>query len=137
MKKWITIIVLGLTIFTVGCFNKLKTYEEIDYNKLINMFEEKQNFVLFIGSATCDHCSLYKVTLDEVIKKYQIKVYYIDISKLSVEENAKLKLYVNYTGTPTTSFIENGVEESMYDRVDGNRPYDKVIEKFKNKGYIK
>lgn len=136
MKKWIIVIVLGLALLT-GCSGKLKTYEELDYNKLMKMFEEKQDFVLFIGSAKCDHCSLYKVTLEEVIKKYQVKVYYVDISKLTTEENNKLKLYVNYSGTPTTAFIENGVEESIYDRVDGNRPMDKVVEKFKNKGYIK
>ena len=135
MKKLIIAIFLGVILLT-GCTSKLKTYEEVDYNKIMNMFEEKQDFVLFIGSTTCDHCSLYKVTLDEVIKKYQVKVYYIDISKLTTEENNKLKLYVNYSGTPTTAFIENGVEESSYDRVDGNRPMDKVVEKFKNKGYI-
>ena len=67
MKKLIIAIVLGVILLT-GCTSKLKTYEEVDYNKIMNMFKEKQDFVLFIGSTTCDHCSLYKVTLDEVIK---------------------------------------------------------------------
>lgn len=101
------------------------------------MIEEKQSFILFIGSTECQHCDLYKETLNEVISKYQIKISYIDISKLSVAENAKLKTYVNYTGTPTTAFIENGVEASMYDRIDGNKPMNKVVEKLKKKGYIK
>lgn len=101
------------------------------------MFEKKQSFVLFIGSTECQHCDLYKETLNEVIKKYQIHITYIDISKLSNEEQNKLKTIVNYTGTPTTIFIENGEETSMYDRIDGNKAIDKVIEKLKKKGYIK
>ncbi len=137
MKKWIMFVVISLTLFTTSCGNKLSTYEEISYDKFNSMIEGKQSFVLFIGSTTCSHCDLYKETLNAVIKKYQVHIYYIDVSKLSLDENNKLKLIANYTGTPTTVFIENGQETSMYDRIDGNRPMDKVIEKLKKKGYIK
>ncbi len=137
MKKIFILAIIGLSFCLTGCGNKLKTYGEIDYKTLMNMIEEKQSFILFIGSTECQHCDLYKETLNEVISKYQIKISYIDISKLSVAENAKLKTYVNYTGTPTTAFIENGVEASMYDRIDGNKPMNKVVEKLKKKGYIK
>lgn len=137
MKKWIMFVVISLTLFTTACGNKLTTYEEIDYQKFNTMIEAEQSFVLFIGSTTCSHCDLYKETLNEAIKKYQVHIYYIDVSKLSSDENNKLKLVANYTGTPTTVFIENGQETSMYDRIDGNRPMDKVIEKLKKKGYIK
>lgn len=137
MKKLFIFMIIGISLFLTGCGDKLKTYNEVEYKTLMNMFEEKQSFVLFIGSTDCHHCDLYKETLNEVISKYQVKINYVDISKLSVEENAKLKVYVNYNGTPTTAFIENGVETSMYDRIDGNKPMTKVIEKLKKKGYIK
>ncbi len=137
MKKLFILITISLCLCLTGCGNKLKTYNEVDYKTLMDMFEKKQSFILFIGSAQCQHCDSYKDTLNEVISKYQIKVNYIDISKLSVTENAKLNVYVNYTGTPTTAFIENGAETSMYDRIDGNKPMSKVIEKLKKKGYIK
>lgn len=137
MKIWMMFVVISLTLFTTACGNKLTTYEEINYPKFNSMIGEKQSFVMFIGSTTCPHCDLYKETLNEVIKKYQVHVYYIDVSKLSSDENNKLKLIANYTGTPTTVFIENGQETSMYDRIDGNKPMDKVIEKLKKKGYIK
>ncbi len=136
VKKWIWII-LGASLLLTGCFNKLKTYEEVGYQKLMDMFDKKQSFVLFIGSTECQHCDLFKETLNEVIKKYQIRITYIDISKLSSEEEHKLKSKINFTGTPTTVFIENGEETSMYDRIDGNKPMDKVVEKLKKKGYIK
>ena len=136
MKKWVTF-VISIACLITGCGNKLKTYREVNYETLMNMFEQKQSFVLFIGSTNCSHCDLYKETLNEVIKKYQINITYIDISKLSLEENNKLKLFVNYNGTPTTAFIENGKEASMYDRIDGNKSMEKVVEKLKKKGYIK
>ncbi len=137
MKKLFAFVIIGLSLLLTGCGNKLKTYKEVDYKALMNMFEEKQSFILFIGSTECQHCDLYKETLNEVISKYQVKISYIDISKLSMEENAKLKIYVNYNGTPTTAFIEQGEETSMYDRIDGNKPLNKVVEKLKKKGYIK
>ena len=137
MKKVFGVIMIILSLCLTGCRNKLKTYNEVDYKTLMNMFEEKQSFILFIGSAECQHCDLFKDTLNEVISKYQVKISYIDISKLSVAENAKLKVYVNYNGTPTTAFIENGAETSMYDRIDGNKPLNKVVEKLEKKGYIK
>lgn len=137
MKKRVLLFLTVFTFFITACGNKLKTYEEINYDTLINMVEEKQSFVLFIGSTECTHCDSYKSTLEEVIKKYQVRIYYVDISKLSKEENSKLKAIANFTGTPTTVFIENGMETSMYDRIDGNRPMDKVVEKLKKKGYIK
>ena len=137
MKKILVLIMICVSLCVTGC-GKLKTYEEVDYETLMNMFSEKQSFVLFIGSTDCSHCTLYKETLNEVISKYQVKITYIDISKLTVEENAKLNSYVNYNNaTPTTAFIENGVETSIYDRIEGNRAMDKVVEKLKNKGYIK
>lgn len=136
MKKWLVVTLIG-AIFLTGCGRKLTTYQEVDYDKLIQMFEQKESFILFIGSTECSHCDLYKLTLDDVIKKYQVKITYVDVSKLEKEEVSKLKSIVNYTGTPTTAFIENGVETSMYDRIDGNKTIDKVVEKLKKKGYIK
>lgn len=137
MKKWMIVMIGVLTFLLSGCGNKLTTYNEVDYKTLMNMVEEKQSFILFIGSAECDHCSLYKETVNKVVKKYQVNITYIDISKLSVEEKNKLATIVNYDGTPTTAFIENGKETSKYDRIEGNKSYDKVVEKLEKKGYIK
>lgn len=135
VKKWIYILI-GVLLLT-SCGNKLKTYEEANFEQLMNMFDNKQSFILFVGSTECPHCELYKETLNEVIKKYQVHITYIDISKLSKEESSKLKSIVNFTATPTTIFIEQGEELSMYDRIEGNKPIDKVVEKLKKKGYIK
>lgn len=123
-------------MFICGC-SALKTYDEISYKKLNNMLDKKENFILFIGSSTCSACSSYKITLDKVIKKYGVDIKYIDLSKLSDKEKGDVTAKFPISGTPTTIFIENGVENDTYNRIDGNVRYSKIVDKLKENGYVK
>lgn len=136
MKKILFIAVITLVSLT-GCNSKLKTYEEIDYNTFIDKIENKESFILFIGSSTCQHCDAFKVTIKNIVKKYQIKIYYIDIHKFDEDQSKKFKTYINFSATPTTVFITNGKEKTTYNRINGNLNYDKVVEKIKKAGFIK
>lgn len=134
MKKLIVMIIPLLFLF--GC-NKT-TFEEINYKKLDTLITNKESFVLFIGANSCSHCSTYKVTLNEAIRKNNVdNVKYIDADLLSETEVSKLKQTANYTGTPTTVFIEKGKEESSYNRINGDRDYDYIVNKLQKNGYIK
>lgn len=145
MQKKIGIIfMLFIMILTVSGCNKLTTYEEITYNQLMTKVENKDDFILFIGSSQCNHCATYKYTIDAIIEKYQIKVYYINVYNLDKEQNNNLNKLFPYQGTPVTIFAKNG--EELHDeegnrltdtRVDGARDYDIVVEKLKKQGYIK
>lgn len=138
MKKKIIAIILTIAfIFTTTGCNKLTTYEELTYDDLMNKIEQKEDFVLMIGSSECNHCLTFKKTLDKVIEKYQVKIYYINVHDLSDEEDKELRNQFYYTGTPTTVFVKKGKETSMNDRIDGNKPYKTVVEKLKKQGYIK
>ena len=117
--------------------NSINFYDEISYSELNKMISDKKDFVLFIGSETCSACSSYKVSLNKVIRKYNIDVKYLDISKLSEKENSELISKFPISGTPTTIFVNDGVEKDTYRRIDGNVRYSKIVEKFKNSGYIK
>lgn len=136
MHKIVNIITLLLVICIVGCSNGLKTYKEIDYNTYGEMIDNKEDFILFIGSNECSHCIEYEETLDEVIKEYNVEVNYLDLSKLSKEEMNEFKSQISFTGTPTTIFIEKGEEKSHYNRIVGALSYDKIVEKFKENGYV-
>lgn len=114
-----------------------KTYKEISYKELTNMLNQKQSFILFIGSDTCSACSSYKETLNEVISKYGTDVKYIDLHKLSEKEESDVISQFPITGTPTTVFITNGKEKDTYNRIVGNAKNSKIVEKFKENGYIK
>lgn len=132
MRKIILLLIPILCL--LGCSKN--SYIEINYKKMNQMFEEKNDFILFIGATSCSHCDTYKVTLKEIVKTYDIKIYYIDIDALSETERNDLKRKVNYSGTPTTVFIKKGKEESVYNRIVGDRSFDYIANKLKQNGYI-
>ncbi len=133
MKK--IIILLLPFLFLCGCGNK--TYKEITIETLTKKVEKKETFILMIGAESCTHCAGYKTTINEVIKDYNVTIYYIDVDKLSDKENSKLKKIASYKGTPTTVFIKKGEEESTYMRIIGERDYDYVVNKLYKNGFIK
>lgn len=125
-------------IITVGCKKKVTTYIEITYDEFKQMIENKESFPLFVGSNQCSHCDDYKITLNEFIKDYHVKVYYIDIAKMEKEQYNEFVTYVNFGGsTPTTVFITDGVEKTTYNRIVGALSYSKIESKFEKAGYIK
>lgn len=136
MKKVFLLIIMLLPLLA-GCGSKLTTYEEIEYDEFIEKIENKDDFILFIGSSTCQHCDAFKETVKSVVKKYQIKIYYIDIHKFTEQQSNKFKTYINFSSTPTTVFIYNGIEKTTYNRINGNLSYDKVIDKLTKAGFIK
>ena len=144
MKKNIFLIV-GMTLILIGCLCNLlpkllvpKTYKEINFSKLEKMIDNKEDFVLFIGSEECSHCKKFKKTINRVVEEYKIKVYYIDILKLNEEENAFINAHFPYSGTPTTIVIKDGVEyERQRTRIEGAKGYEFTVERLTKAGIIK
>lgn len=136
LKKFFLMLIISL-VFVTGCEKKLSTYDEISYNKLIEKLDSKESFILYIGSASCSHCALFKGTINSVIKNYQVKVSYIDISKLTKTELNLLSSRIQYSGTPTVAFVEKGQASSALNkRIVGDVEYDKVVKKMQTNGYI-
>ena len=136
MKK-VLIILVCLTLFTTGCFNKKDTYIELSYEQLEEKITNKDSFILVIGSSQCTHCASYKTTMTDIVKKYKIDVYYIDIYQLSDEKLAKLNNKFVFTGTPTTVFVDEGKEKDpQFNRIDGAKDFDYIVEKLKKNKYI-
>ena len=136
MKK--ILILITIMFMLTGCGKT--TYDEVSYSDLNNMIDNKEDFILFIGSSTCSACTAYKVTLNDIIKEYNVDVKYIDLSKLSKEEQSELTSEFPISGTPTTVIdirIADGKEEDTHNRIDGNARNSKIVEKFKENGYIK
>lgn len=139
MKKVLTVLftLIISTIFISGCSQEeLKDYTEISYSTFISKKENKEKFPLVIGSSECSACANYKIYMDQFIKKYQVEVFLIDISKLSDEEYATLKTEISFTGTPTTVFYEDGKLTSFYNRIDQVEPLSVITEYFKKNKYI-
>lgn len=137
-KRIIFFSMLFISMFlTMACSKKLTTYIEISYSEFNKKIENKESFSLFVGSSNCSHCDDYKITLNKLIKNHQIEVYYIDVAKLTNDELNKFKTVINFNGTPTTVFITEGSEKTVYNRIVGALSYSKVEDKFEKAGYIK
>ena len=136
MKKigLIAMVILGLFGIT-GC-QKYTTYTEISYQQLKEKMDAKDTFVLVVGSATCTACSNYKMTMEQVIKAKQVEIFYIDLNKLTSEEDAKLYSEFVVTSSPTTIFFDKGEQEPVINRIVGSADYDKIIEALEKRGYL-
>jgi predicted bacteriocin transport accessory protein len=136
MKKFLVIFLFAL-FFITGCGNKkYTTYDEISFNDYKSMIDNKESFPMVIGSSTCSACSLFKPTMETFIKKYNIDVKYVDISKLSEEDGNEFSSLVGFKSTPTTVFVKDGKLVSYYYWIIGSDSLNGVVDAYKRMGYI-
>ena len=136
MKKFL-ILLSFVVIFVTGCGSKkYTTYDEISYSDYKEMISNKETFPLVIGRTGCSACELFKPTMEAFISKYDIDVKYIDISKLSDEENNEFSSLVGFNSTPTTIFFKDGEQTSTYYRIVGSDTLDNVVKAYKRMGYV-
>ena len=112
---FIILLAVGVSLFFVFYSNP-KTYKEITFSELEELMDSGNKFILFIGSNSCSHCTVFKVSVNEVVSDYGVTVNYIDVSKLSDEEYAYLNSHLSFSATPTTVLIDSG-DEKVEDRV--------------------
>ncbi|MGI6324651.1 MAG: thioredoxin family protein [Bacilli bacterium] len=108
----------------------------ITLNELEQLIEDKETFILFIGSTECGACKLFTPNLEAVLTKYKIKINYIAHNKLDNEERSNFQHLIQFDSYPTVVFFENGIENSTINRIVGAAPQNKIIEKLKDNGYI-
>lgn len=129
------ILILTLVIYNIN--NKSRLHE-LTTDKVIEKINNKENFILCISATYCDHCNSYKPKLKKISKKYKIDIYYIDYDKYDSKKQEEFRNYISFDGsTPVTIFIHEGEEKTTVNRINGNVNEKKIIEKFKNNGFIK
>lgn len=132
MKK-ILLILMSLFLIT-GCGKR--EYTQLTYNDLETKLNNKDNFVLVIGSATCVACDTYEKTMQDVMTKNDIEIFFLDLNALTDEEATKVYSKFVYSYTPTTIFIKDGEETDTHNRIVGAGEYDDVLSKLEKLGYI-
>lgn len=136
-------IIIGIIVL-VGVFLVYKLAFTNDENNLINIsvndletkVNEKETFILVISQTGCSHCKQYLPELDRTLGEYDMEAYVINVSELSDKENKTLAEYVNFSGTPTTIFMQSGEEKTTLNRIVGYAPKNKIVERLKSLGYI-
>jgi len=136
MKKILLALALLISVIGLTGCSKYKTYTELSFDEFQNKLNNKDSFVIVMGSSTCSACAMYKKTMDEIIKDEQVEIFYLGLDKL--DDTQYSKIYSKYVvkSTPTTIFFENGEEVSTYDRIVGSAGYSDVISKLKKYGVI-
>ena len=59
---------------------------EISVDEYVEIIKNDSYNLMFIGSATCGYCTMFKPELKEVLEQYDVNIYYLDLSKVSSEE---------------------------------------------------
>lgn len=139
MKKLFILIITLVCISLTGCGNS-KNLIEISYDELAKKIENKDTFVLYVGSSSCSHCAEFRPLLEKIINKYKLDVYYINMANLSDSKyNAVLKK-VDGKGTPITVYLEKGktkISPKIEGFIDYDTTYNTTLEFFKDLNLIK
>lgn len=138
MKKVLFILISAFTLFMcMGCsLNSEKgNVVEISYNEFAQKIKNRESFVIYVGSATCGHCSTFLPTLEKVVEEKELTVYYIDKSKLTTNQSNAVTKKVDLQGTPTLCSIKDGKADTNNNLV-GAKDYDTTLKFFKATGHI-
>lgn len=110
---------------------------KLSVEELEEKVNNKETFILVVTQTTCGHCISYKPTLESVLEETSQIAYEIDIQPLSQEVRQRVYKIAKVSGTPTTVFIFNGVEQDTSLRLSGSVSRDTLKQRMKDTGYIK
>lgn len=135
-----------ILIVLIGAFlvYKFAFSEKVTESKLINIkvseLEEKINnkdtFILVISQTGCSHCEQYLPELDRALKEVDLNAYVLNVTGLDSANSSTLAKYVNFSGTPTTIFFNEGIEKTTLNRIVGYASKNKIKERLQSLGYI-
>ena len=92
-----------------------------------NKNAEAVTFIV-VGRSNCSHCVTYKETITNVVKKYPVNIYYLDMLKVDNSVIASINNDYNVTGTPTTLIFKNG---EFVDKLVGKKSETTLISELK------
>lgn len=141
MKKIVTFVILFVSILLLtGCgSNNSKYLEEISFDELYKMVENKETFILEIMQDGCSHCAVFTPRFENVLEEYKVHAKYINFSKLTEKQYKQFEKEFNNNegiGTPTVIFFVNGKEKTSMNRLSGEPSEKEIIRKLKQNDYI-
>lgn len=97
MKKVLSVFLIGLLIL-VGCSSKKESYQ-ITPAEAIELLDQGQDIILYLGSKDCSACQAFAPVFKEVAEEYPEKLYYIEILSAQTDHKADYeKLLADYIG---------------------------------------
>lgn len=110
----------------------------ISVDEYVEIIKEDEYNLMFIGSATCGYCTMFKPELQEVLSQYDVNIYYLDLASVASEDMYALYATDSYFteqqwGTPLTFLYKNG---KRLDVISGYVESSVVIETLKTNKVI-
>ena len=138
----ISILAIAGLIYAGITLNKKNEKEDkslisITYKELEEKLNNKESFILVISRTDCSHCATFKPKFKSILTDNNIVAYEIATDTLSKKDDKNFKKIFTIQGTPTTVFITKGEETTVSNRLIGDLPSNKIIERLKSLGYIK
>lgn len=138
----LTMIIIGIIIIIAGLFlilnniGKVKhtTYIDITYDEVMAKIDNEESFIIFLYQTGCSHCESFEPKLNNVITKYNLEIFSINLKDLTDEQYSKLENKTFVSGTPTTVYFEKGKKK---DKLTGDKDESKLIKFLIDCGYIK
>lgn len=137
MRKF-KVCLLVLLLLLTGC-NKKFTKGEVKTayaDKVLEMLENDESFIVYIGYEDCPTCQQYKPILQQLIENYDVVIYYLPTDDKETEDQLN-EIQYNYFyrmyWTPTTYIVENGEVVDMKEQLI---EYDDLVKWLKDYGKI-
>ena len=146
---FLVIAIVCLIVSLVLTLNKRKVdnhITDIDYKTYQEIIKQDEYNIILLTSPTCYHCKNYKETVNNVADDYNLVIYDLSISKLTLEEYMEIhdkyeatKDEVDNDGNPSiltpTTIITNSGEE--IDSISGDIGYNGLLNLLKDYNIIK
>lgn len=114
----------------------------VDMDKLLDLFDSKENQVVYLGRETCGFCVQFLPVLQQAQEEYGYTTNYLDITtvttddvnKLLKKDNDEKFLEENYGSTPMVLIVKNG---KLVDTWVGYSEYDEFAQFLEKNGFKK
>ena len=114
----------------------------VDMDKLLDLFDSKENQVVYLGRETCGFCVQFLPVLQQAQEEYGYTTNYLDITTVTTEDVNKLLkkdndekfLEENYGSTPMVLIVKNG---KLVDTWVGYSEYDEFAQFLEKNGFKK
>lgn len=133
ISKILTIIIVLFMI--VGCTKKA-SIKNTSYDEIMRKINNNETFILALINNEDKEYKTFNNNLKTIVKDYNINVSYLNVNNLNTTQLEEIKAIVNYEDTPILVYIKEGIEDNPNNRIIGDISIDRMIEIFKNAGYI-
>lgn len=118
--------------------NERKEFAESSVEHYLSIYNatDKKRLIL-VGSPSCGYCQVAEPIIQNIAYKYDIKIYYLDVSKFSGDDETKFiesdEMFASGFGTPMLLLVSEG---KIHDSVDGLTDTAGYMEFFTRHGYV-